>query len=88
MSTILVGRGFVTVEKPGGADARRIARYDAYIGQLRQGEISERTFERKVRSWRPFHGESFESDPAAVLAILAERAALGLDLFEYTGRRS
>jgi hypothetical protein len=85
-----VGRGaeFRVFEGLSRAEARRISRYNSIVGQLSEGRISEREFERKVSTWRQFRGERLTSDPGAVLAQLDIRRAGELELFEYRSGRS
>ena len=68
-------------------EARRLARYDAMMSNLVQGDLSPRAFERRVGAWRPIRGERFLADPAAVLAILDQRRQAGDETFVYLGRR-
>jgi hypothetical protein len=82
------GAGFSRVENPMAAERRRIARWNARAGELRQGQITPGRFRQLVGSWAPFRGDRFESDPAVVLATLAERAEADETLFEYRGRRT
>jgi hypothetical protein len=68
-------------------EARRLARYDAMMSNLVQGDISPPAFERRVGAWRPIRGERFLADPAAVMAILDMRRQVGDPVFIYEGRR-
>ena len=68
-------------------EARRLARYDAMMSNLVQGDLSPRAFQRRVGSWRPIRGERFLADPAAVMAILDMRRQVGDPVFIYEGRR-
>ena len=69
-------------------EARRLARYDAMLSNLVQGDISPSAFRRRVGSWRPIRGERFLADPTAALAILDTRREAGDETFIYVGRRS
>ena len=69
-------------------EARRLARYDAMMSNLVQGDLSPRAFQRRVGAWRPIRGERFLADPAAVMAILDMRRQAGEVVFIYEGRRS
>ena len=85
LSAIFRSVGFAVVVGAGRADRRRLARYDSLVGQLRGGSLSGAAFRRRVRGWQPYGAEGlrFEWDPDVVLALLAERDALGEDLFVY-----
>ena len=80
--------GFATVENPTAAERRRLARWNARAGELRQGFITPARFRRLVGSWAEFRGQRLESDPDVVLATLSERSEAGETLFEYVGRRT
>ena len=88
MSAMFAGIGWAEVQAPSPSERRRVARWNARAGELRQGQISPERFRRLVGSWSEFRGLRFEADPAVVLATLAERAEGGEDLFRYEGRRT
>lgn len=88
MSAMFVGVGWADVQAPSPGERRRIARWNARAGELRQGQITPERFRRLVGTWAPLRGVRFETDPAVVLATLAERAEGGEDLFRYEGRRT
>jgi len=72
------------VENPTRAQRRRIARYESLTGALRTGTVGSLAFEARIGGWLAYaDGLHFEWDPEVVLAILAERAAAGEDLFIY-----
>jgi hypothetical protein len=76
-----------TIRQPTGAEKRRIARYDSFVGQLSSGRMSPREFQRKVSGWKPIRGSHFEPNPDVVQARLDARRAAGEPLWEYiTGR--
>jgi hypothetical protein len=69
-------------------DASRLARYNSLTGQLAQGTLSPRAFERRVSAWRPVGGQQLTSDPAAVLARLDQLRAGDQELFRYRRSRA
>jgi hypothetical protein len=69
-------------------DARRAGRYMALVGQLAEGKISPRAFERRVSGWRPIAGRRFLANPDAVLALLDERRAGEEEVFYYESGRA
>jgi hypothetical protein len=70
------------------AEARRLARYDSFVGQLARGRATGRDFQRRIAAWRPFRGERFTSDPRAVLAAIDRRRDDELEVFEYRSGRA
>jgi hypothetical protein len=66
----------------------RAARYDALVSNLRQGHISPEAFEKRVSGWRSIAGQTFLSDPNAVLAIAEERRAAEEPPFVYRSGRA
>ena len=88
MSAMFVGLGWSSIEAPNRAERSRIARWNSLVAQLVAGRITPKSFERRVKVWRPFRGESFEWDPAVITATMDARREAGLPTFEYTGRRS
>ena len=70
----------------GRRDRSRVARYDALVSNLAQGRITAAAFRRRVSRWAPIGDQRFLADPAAVLALLEQRRAAGLDTFLYEGR--
>jgi len=69
--------------------AARIGRYDHLVRELAEGRLTGPEFQRRVGSWRPLPGgERFESNPSAVLAVIEERRASGLETFIYTSKRA
>ncbi len=88
MSAMFVDVGWAEIQAPAPGERRRIARWNALAGELRQGQITPERFRKRVGSWAPLRGERFEFDPDVVLATLAERAESGDVLFEYRGRRT
>jgi len=88
MSGVFKDAGFVVIENPTPGERRRLGRFNARVGELVEGQISPRRFERMIGGWRPLRGMRFESDPEVVLAILDIRRETGEDIFIYVGRRS
>ena len=82
------GLGFSTVENPTAPERRRLNRWNSLVAQLDAGRLSPRAFERRVKGWRPFRGETFEWDPAVVTATMTERRDAGEDTYRYEGRRT
>jgi hypothetical protein len=76
------------VERLTKAEARRLGRVDALVGQLVTRDIEPEEFERRSSRWRPFRGERLTSDPRAVLGRIEQRRAGDLDLFEYRSGRA
>jgi hypothetical protein len=76
------------LQAPSRREASRAARYDAYVGQLAEGRITARAFERKISGWRPIRGERFLSNPDAVLAVLENRRAADQETFVYRSGRA
>jgi hypothetical protein len=62
-------------------ETRRIARYDALVSNLAQGNVTPEAFAKRVGSWEPIRGERFLSDPAAALAKAEELKAAGESLW-------
>lgn len=87
MSAIFRESGYAEVVDPTIGQASRLARYNARVGELVQGQITRQRFRAMVRSWRPLAGQRFEWTPTVVLAILGEREASGEPVFVYLGRR-
>ena len=79
---------FVVVDGLDRAEVRRLARYDALVGQLAAGQITGNEFRRRVESWRPIAGLRLTSDPAAVLARLEQMRAADLEVFSYSSGRA
>lgn len=77
---------YVELAGLGRLDRSRVARYASLTGALAQGQISPAAFRRRVSRWAPIAGHQFSADPAAVLALLEQRRAAGLDSFVYEGR--
>jgi hypothetical protein len=69
-------------------DVSRAARYDAFVGNLRNGRITPAAFRRRIRAWRPIVGFRFLSDPDAVLALIEELRAADIEPFYYEPGRS
>lgn len=88
MSAIFREVGFSVIEAPTPGERRRLGRFNARVGELVEGQISPRRFERMVGGWRPLRGMTFENDPAVVLATLDIRREAGDEVFIYEGRRS
>ena len=82
------GARFVDFRAPNRGDLRRLARYDALVGQLSRGQITNAEFRRKVSSWRPIAGQGLTSDPDAVLARLDELRAQDQETFHYYSGRA
>lgn len=78
---------FAVFENVSGGEARRLGRYDGLVGQLSEGALDPGAFERRVSRWAPVQGERLLSDPAAVLALLDQLRAEGIEPFVYEVRR-
>jgi hypothetical protein len=79
---------FVVVDGLDRAEVRRMARYDALVGQLAAGRVTPSEFRRRVESWRPIASRQLTSDPSAVLARLERLRAADLEVFAYASGRA
>ncbi len=86
MSSIFVGEGFILVDNLTRGEARRVARWNARAGELKEGQLTPGRFRQLVAAWEPFRGMNFESDPAVVVAQLVELQEAGEAPFVYRRR--
>jgi hypothetical protein len=67
-------------------DRVRVARYNALVSNLAQGNISPAAFRRRVSRWQTIAGHRFLADPDAVLALMEQRRAADQETFTYERR--
>lgn len=79
---------WTVVDELTASEARRVARYASLLGHLAAGEISPRSFRRRVGSWRPIRSGYFLATADVALVLLEERREGGEDVFIYEGRRA
>jgi len=88
ITTIFKEVGFSLVENPDRAERRRLGRFNARVGELVEGQLSARRFERQVGGWRPLRGMRFENNPAVVLEIVEANRPPDQEVFVHERRRS
>lgn len=87
MPGIFEGVGWAEVHEVTDAEARRLGRYGARVGELVTGQLSPARFRRLIASWAPLRWERLEATPGVAIAIVEARREAGEDLFPYQGRR-
>lgn len=91
MRGFIIGPEIVRFDGLSRQDARRLGRYWSQIAAAfgeRGSEAKRQDFARRVRHWAPLAGQRLLWDPASIEVLLAEAAALGIELPGYIrGRR-